>query len=67
VQVGAYIDRDQAQKAFDRLTAAGFSPDYERHNEYYRVVIPGVRLEDKDAITRRLYLAGFSDPWIREE
>jgi hypothetical protein len=67
VQVGSYIGMDKAQEAFDRLVAAGFSPDYERHNEYYRVVISGVSLQDIDAITGQLYSAGFSDPWIREE
>ena len=67
VQVGSFLDREHAQAAFERLIAAGFTPGYERWNEYYRVVIAGIAAGDLPEVTRRLDIAGFSNPWIREE
>lgn len=67
VQVGAYRDKEIAQDIFDSLSADGFSPVYERNNDFYRVVITGVTAGDLDDVTQRLQYAGFSNPWIRED
>jgi cell division protein FtsN len=67
IQVGAFSRTVFARRAFDRLLDAGFSPAYERHGQYYRVVVAGVRAADMAQAVRRLESAGFSEAWLREE
>jgi cell division septation protein DedD len=67
VQVGAFVNADNARRSFDRLQAAGFRPVYERHGVYYRVVISGVRAAEMPDVIRRLGSAGFNEAWLREE
>jgi cell division protein FtsN len=67
VQVGSFLDQANAVNAFDRLRAAGFSPAYEQYNEYYRVVLTGVRAGEMESIARRLGNANFKEALLREE
>jgi rare lipoprotein A len=66
-QVGAYKVSKNAVEAFDRLKSLGLNPSYERYDDYYRVVIPGLRAEDIQYLAETLGSAGFREILVREE
>jgi cell division protein FtsN len=61
VQVGAYQTRANAQEAFNRVAGAGFSPAFEEHQGFIRVLISGVRGNEMRETVERLYNAGFKE------
>jgi hypothetical protein len=65
VQVGAFLKQENAQAVYERLIAAGFNPAFERHRNFYRVIVPNVAPGDLPAVTQRLNRAGFSELWVR--
>jgi rare lipoprotein A len=67
VQVGAYKVTRNAVDTFDRIKSLGIEPAYERHEDFYRVVIAGIRAEDIQTLAGRLGSAGFSEILVREE
>jgi rare lipoprotein A len=67
VQVGAYKITRNAVDTFDRIKNAGLEPSYERHDDYYRVTLKGVRAEDIQSLAGRLGSIGFREILIREE
>lgn len=67
LQVGAYKIPRYAVEAFDRLKNAGLSPAYERHEDFYRVVLAGIPSENVAFIAETLGAAGFREALIREE
>ena len=67
LQVGAFANPVFARRAFDRLRSAGLRPAYERHSQYYRVVVSGVRAAEMARVISRIGSAGFSEAWLREE
>jgi rare lipoprotein A len=67
LQLGSYKVARNAVEVFDRLTAAGFSPQWEPHGELYRVVITKVPASDIAAFAVRLGNAGFKEVMAREE
>jgi hypothetical protein len=67
LQVGSYLVERNAARAFARLKEAGFSPNYEQHGQYLRVVLSGIRAADVRAYAERIALAGFGEIWCREE
>jgi rare lipoprotein A len=67
VQTGSFKEARNALAAFERLKEAGLNPVYERHGEFFRVVLSGIPAKDMAEILRKLQLAGFSDPLLREE
>ncbi|GHV73933.1 hypothetical protein AGMMS49940_12350 [Spirochaetia bacterium] len=67
VQVGAYQNTRNAVEAFDRVKSTGLEPAYERYNDYYRVVISGVRADDVESLAGKLGSVGFREVLIREE
>ncbi|GHV32755.1 hypothetical protein AGMMS4952_23730 [Spirochaetia bacterium] len=67
VQVGAYTVTRNAVEAFDRVKSVGLEPSYERYNDFYRVVISGVRADDVQNVAGRLGSVGFREVLIREE
>jgi cell division septation protein DedD len=67
VQVGAFSARINAREAFDRLLNAGFSPVFEVQGGLTRVQIPWVRGYEVQTLSRRLYIIGFREVWIRTE
>jgi hypothetical protein len=56
-----------AVETVDRLKNAGLDARFERFEEYYRVVLPGIRGIDVYSITEKLGAAGFREALIREE
>jgi hypothetical protein len=67
LQVGAYKVEKNAARALSRLKDAGFSPNYEPHDQYLRVVLSGVRAADVKGYAERIGRAGFGEIWCREE
>jgi len=72
LQVGSYRIARNAVEAFEKLKNSGLNPSYERYlngenNEYFRVVLAGVRGTDVQITTRRLQEVGFREAVIREE
>jgi hypothetical protein len=66
VQVGAFLNADNARRTVERLRTAGLNPACIRQDEYYRVIIATAAEEDMPDIVRRLSLAGFSRSWVWE-
>lgn len=67
IQVGSYRVPRNAVDAFEKLKNAGLNPAYERHDEFYRVVLAGLRAGEVRSIAERLGSAGFREALIREE
>jgi rare lipoprotein A len=69
LQVGAYKVPANAVEAYEKLKNAGFSPDYDRSGdtEMYRVVLTGLPSGDMPRAAERLYSAGFTEVYFREE
>jgi rare lipoprotein A len=67
VQVGAYKVTRNAVDTFDRVKSIGLEPSYERHDDYYRVVLAGIRAEDIRDLAGRLGSLGFREILVREE
>jgi hypothetical protein len=67
VQVGAFLDERNAMEAYKRLIDAGFSPSYERYDNYFRVVLSRIRAGEIENVAWRLGAAHFSEVFIREE
>jgi rare lipoprotein A len=67
IQVGAYIVPRNAVDVFDKLRAVGLNPAYERHEGFYRVVLPGLRAGEINTVAQRLGNAGFREAIIRQE
>jgi rare lipoprotein A len=65
--VGAYKVTRNAVDTFDRVKSIGLEPAYERHDDYYRVVLGGVRAEDIQGLAGRLGSIGFREILVREE
>ena len=67
IQIGAYRVTRNAVDTFDRVKSIGLEPSYERHDDYYRVVLGGVRAEDIQSLAGRLGSIGFREILVREE
>jgi rare lipoprotein A len=67
LQVGSYKDPRSAVNAFERLRNAGLGPSYERYQDFYRVVLAGIRGAEVQSVTEKLDAAGFHEAVIRED
>jgi hypothetical protein len=67
LQVGSYSIRGNAARAAGSLEKAGLYPAFEQHQNYVRVVLPGIPGEDVVETARKIGGAGFSEVWCREE
>jgi rare lipoprotein A len=67
LQVGSYKMARNAVDAFNRLKSLGLDPAYERYEEFYRVVLAGVRADEVQALSEKLGSAGFRETLLREE
>jgi rare lipoprotein A len=67
LQVGSYKIAKNAVNSFDKLKGKGLSPSYERYEDYFRVVLAGVRGEDVQSLRVKLGAAGFREALIRED
>ena len=65
LQVGAYRQTVNADKASNALTRNGFVPQYEKHGDLVRVFIVVNALEVRSAVDK-LGKAGFREVYIRE-
>ncbi|MCL2762169.1 MAG: septal ring lytic transglycosylase RlpA family protein [Treponema sp.] len=67
LQVGSYKVARNAVDAYTRLKEAGLEPSYERHGEFFRVVVAGIRGNDVASAVDKLGVAGFKEAIIHEE
>jgi len=67
LQVGSYRDARNAVTAYGKLRESGLRPDYERHGEFYRVVLKGISGTEVQSVAEKLQTAGFNEAVIREE
>jgi len=67
LQVGAFTVPRNALGAFEKLKNAGLNPAYEQNGEFYRVVLPGLRASEIQAIAQILANNGFQEAVLREE
>jgi rare lipoprotein A len=68
LQVGSFKVPKNAADVFDRLKKAGLNPAYEeRKDDFYRVVLPGLKAEEIPSIAQTLGNSGFREAIIREE
>jgi rare lipoprotein A len=67
LQVGSYKVAGNAVDAYVKLKAVGLEPSYERKDDYFRVVLAGIRGTDVASVTGKLGTAGFKEAVIREE
>ena len=65
--MGAYKITRNAVDTFYRIKGIGLEPSYERHDDYYRVVLEGGRAEDIQDLAGRLGSIGFREILVREE
>jgi hypothetical protein len=54
-------------KTYNKLTAAGFNPQWERFEGFFRVVLTGVRTEDIPIVAAKLGSADFKEAVARLE
>jgi cell division protein FtsN len=67
VQVGSYADPQNAQVVAESLVRAGLSPAYEQYGQVWRVVIPGINVQQLTAVAQQLGALGVKEAWIRQE
>jgi len=67
IQVGVFRNVANAERAFNALRDAGFSPVYESHMGAKRVVLPGIDVRHLPFVLPMLNSAGFHNVWVREE
>jgi rare lipoprotein A len=67
LQVGAYKIPRNAVDALEKLKNTGLNPAYEKSDDLYRVVLPGLRAEDIAPVSEKLKASGFTQAIIREE
>jgi rare lipoprotein A len=67
LQIGSFKIARNAVDAYVMLQKAGFSPEYERNEDFYRVVLKGIRGTEVQSVAEKLGRAGFHEAIIREE
>jgi rare lipoprotein A len=67
IQVGAYVQPRNAVEAFDKLKRVGLDPAYEKYNDFYRVVVAGIKNAEVRTVAEKIGQAGFREAIIREE
>jgi rare lipoprotein A len=67
LQVGSFRVAGNAVETYTRLRAAGLNPAYERNEDFFRVVLPGIRGSDVQSVAEVIEIAGFKEAIIREE
>jgi cell division protein FtsN len=67
VQVGSYIDPQNAQAVAEALARVGLSPAYEQYGQNWRVVLPGISAQQLNSVAQYLGAVGIQEAWIRLE
>ena len=65
MQVGAFRQTVNAQRAFDRLKNVSLDPVYERHLDLTRVMIVGIAARDVPYYIEKIESAGFTEVFIK--
>jgi hypothetical protein len=67
MQVGSFRVAGNAVETYVKLRSAGLNPSYERNEDFFRVVLAGIRGSDVQSVAESLELVGFNEVYIREE
>jgi cell division septation protein DedD len=67
IQVGAFCDPANAQKAVTRLQCQNLNPVKEKYKQYTRVVLRGIPANKVDNTVAAAKRAGFNETWIQME
>jgi cell division protein FtsN len=67
IQVGSFVQPQNAVSLFDKLTDKGLNPSYERFENLYRVVLTNVHAENLDTIKTTLSEIGVKEAIVRVE
>jgi len=67
LQVGSYKIASNAVDTYVKLQKAGLNPEYERFQDFYRVIMKGIPGEDVQSASIKIEQAGFKEAIIREE
>jgi rare lipoprotein A len=67
LQVGSFKIARNAVDTYVMLQRAGLNPEYERNEEFYRVVLKNIRGAEVQSVTEKLAQTGFHEAIIREE
>ena len=67
LQIGSFRVARNAVDTYVVLRDAGLNPEYERYNDFFRVVLKGIRGTDVQSVADSLERAGFREAVIREE
>jgi hypothetical protein len=65
IQVGSFKVVQNAERVFERLTAASLNPSYEKYLDFTRVIIKGIRAAEMPLYIERVRRAGFSELFIK--
>ena len=67
IQVGAYTNPANAQRAFTLLKNGGLNPQYGEDRRLRRVMLNRVKARDIPAVIDKLKVMGFREVWITSE
>ena len=67
IQVGAFLQESNAQRAYERLRQAALNPVFERFNNLTRVMVTGINAREIMDYIDIIRLAGFDEVLIRED
>lgn len=67
IQLGAFTREENALRLVVAVRKTGLEPAYERTENSIRVVLPGIRPSDLEAVKEALAAGGFTDYVIRQE
>jgi hypothetical protein len=67
IQVGAFKDIQNAERAFTKLTNASLNPVYDTYGDFTRVLVTGISTKDMETSLNKLKMLGFREVWIKED
>jgi hypothetical protein len=67
IQVGAFKDIQNAERAFEMLNSASLNPVYDKYRDFTRVIAAGISTKDITACLGIVQALGFREIWIRED
>jgi hypothetical protein len=67
IQVGAFKDIQNAERAFAMLSSASLDPVYDRYLDFIRVIVKGITSNNVAACMDTIRILGFGEVWIKED
>ncbi|MDR2476571.1 MAG: SPOR domain-containing protein [Treponema sp.] len=67
IQVGAFKNIQNAERAFAKLKSVSFNPIYDNHLDFTRVIITGISARDIESCLNKIKPLGFGEIWIKED